>query len=1111
VTLNQASAQSDPATAEPIKFTVTFSESVTGFESIDVTLRAVPGATAAVTGSGASYTVAVSGMTDAGTVTASIAAAIVTDAAGNNNTASTSSDNSVTDNPPASVKITGSPTATEGGATGSYTLGVSRSPTSGSVTVGITPDSQCTVAPTSVTLSDLTASTIIVTAVNDSTPEGAHNCVTQHAITASDDSTNFPTTLAVANATAAITDNDPGVMINQSGGNTAVTEGGATDTYRVVLATEPGSDVTVSISPNAQVTVDKASLTFTTGDWNTAQTVTVTAVNDTTVEGSHSGTVSHTIETGNGDGGNYPEGMSISNVSVSITDNDNPPPPPSSPTYYPEIQLLNSTTDIADNSGKLDFGKTTVNKPVVKTLTLKNTGQTTLTLGTPTLPAGFSVKNFPTSVAIGASAEFTLTLGASSAGNYSGKFSVSNNDRDENPFDFTLQGIVETPPVIIATATLTVSVSGTGSGTLGGTASGTYAAGTRVNVTATAQAGSSFVGWTPASCGTGFSLMANTQCVAQFSLDAVTPPTTPPTTPASYRLSVALDGAGEGVLGGTAAGTYATGTAVALTATAKTGSAFSGWTPASCGATFSLTADTLCTARVDLLPTQTPTSHLRLLNETAQAIESGEEIRLWVERFGDRQGTVWATFEIEPSSTAVAGVDYQLLNHPQMRWGHGVLAQHGWYLRILDNVQADGDKQLVLKLRVLEGAASIVGSDTLSLTLLDDEDPARSVLRLQGATEFSVQETDGESRLLVTREGNRNGELKARFSLLPDSTAVEGQDFRFLNNPELTWQNTLLATQGLIIEWLDDGKPEADKVLKLQLEVTQGAALIGGRNQVTLKLHDTDQCQSSIRLLSNGMKADTTCINNRLLQEGKAQNGTPLFLQGDSASLSTYIQPATQLSPAADLLVVAISGNQAWIQNGQHWQIWDGAFPAQSHYDSLPAEITAQVELDELLQQPGHYSLLTGLLLADGSLVYSPAAARSFNVAACRKGLHKNLSKNEIRTAAVNTCLGLQTENDSFRATLRTGNYRTQAADLLIAAFSADLTQVWLHDGTTWQVWSDRLFSYAQYDQLPAVVRFAVNLAGLPSGQGYVLMTGWQLLDSGDLVFNDAPALEVMR
>jgi hypothetical protein len=97
VTINQAGSQADPTAVSPINFTVVFSEPVTGFATGDVAIGGTAGATAAiVTGSGATYNVAVSGMQGSGTVFASIPAGVAADAAGNPNRPSNSSDNGVT-------------------------------------------------------------------------------------------------------------------------------------------------------------------------------------------------------------------------------------------------------------------------------------------------------------------------------------------------------------------------------------------------------------------------------------------------------------------------------------------------------------------------------------------------------------------------------------------------------------------------------------------------------------------------------------------------------------------------------------------------------------------------------------------------------------------------------------------------------------------------------------------------------------------------------------------------------------------------------------------------------------------------------------------------------
>jgi hypothetical protein len=102
VTINQAAGQSDPTSTQPVNFTVTFSEAVTGFNASDVSLTGstanVSFASVTVTGSGSTYNVAVSNITSSGQVRARVVAGAAQDSFGNPSAASTSSDNIVTVN-----------------------------------------------------------------------------------------------------------------------------------------------------------------------------------------------------------------------------------------------------------------------------------------------------------------------------------------------------------------------------------------------------------------------------------------------------------------------------------------------------------------------------------------------------------------------------------------------------------------------------------------------------------------------------------------------------------------------------------------------------------------------------------------------------------------------------------------------------------------------------------------------------------------------------------------------------------------------------------------------------------------------------------------------------
>ena len=84
VNVEITSTASSPTITSPILITVTFSGSVTGFESGDITVD--NGTVSSFSGSGATYTVNVTPTSD-GVVTVDIPADVCTDAAGNPNTA----------------------------------------------------------------------------------------------------------------------------------------------------------------------------------------------------------------------------------------------------------------------------------------------------------------------------------------------------------------------------------------------------------------------------------------------------------------------------------------------------------------------------------------------------------------------------------------------------------------------------------------------------------------------------------------------------------------------------------------------------------------------------------------------------------------------------------------------------------------------------------------------------------------------------------------------------------------------------------------------------------------------------------------------------------------
>jgi hypothetical protein len=129
-------------------------------------------------------------------------------------------------------------------------------------------------------------------------------------------------TSGAANTGQSFTGNvTPGVVVTQSGGSTAVTEGGAGDSIAISLATQPSATVTVTLSGSPDLSLGATTLTFTPADWNAAQTVTVAPVDDAIFEGAESAAIG--ITTASPDAA-Y-DGLVVVPVTVSVTDNDQPP------------------------------------------------------------------------------------------------------------------------------------------------------------------------------------------------------------------------------------------------------------------------------------------------------------------------------------------------------------------------------------------------------------------------------------------------------------------------------------------------------------------------------------------------------------------------------------------------------------------------------------------------------------------------------------------------------------------------------------------------------------------------------------------------------------------
>jgi hypothetical protein len=109
-------------------------------------------------------------------------------------------------------------------------------------------------------------------------------------------------------------------LVIEKASGTTVTEGGATDTYSVVLNRPPIANVTLTLNSGNQFNTNVSSLIFTPSNWNVAQTVTVSAINDSISEGIEQRSIIATLTSTDP---NY-NNITLPVVPVTIIDNDLP-------------------------------------------------------------------------------------------------------------------------------------------------------------------------------------------------------------------------------------------------------------------------------------------------------------------------------------------------------------------------------------------------------------------------------------------------------------------------------------------------------------------------------------------------------------------------------------------------------------------------------------------------------------------------------------------------------------------------------------------------------------------------------------------------------------------
>jgi alpha-galactosidase len=140
---------------------------------------------------------------------------------------------------------------------------------------------------------------VTLTGKDDYVDDGNQNTLLTLTPSSGDGNYNSPG-LAAQTVTVTTTDNDSaGFTLSKT--TASVAETGSTDSFTVVLNSEPTANVTLTLSDNdSSEVLYPSSMVFSTGNWSTAQTVTLTGKDDYVDDGNQNTLLTLTPSSGDG-------------------------------------------------------------------------------------------------------------------------------------------------------------------------------------------------------------------------------------------------------------------------------------------------------------------------------------------------------------------------------------------------------------------------------------------------------------------------------------------------------------------------------------------------------------------------------------------------------------------------------------------------------------------------------------------------------------------------------------------------------------------------------------------------------------------------------------------
>lgn len=226
---------------------------------------------------------------------------------------------------------------------------------------------------------------------------------------------------------------------------------------------------------------------------------------------------------------------------------------------------------------------------------------------------------------------------------------------------------------------------------------------------------------------------------------------------------------------------------------------------------------------------------LAFSTDTATVSEDGGSITLTVTRTNGNDGVVtvnYQTVDGTGANGAVAGTDYESTSGT-LTFGNGDESET-ITVPITNNTTINPDKVFSVELSGVGGGASIGTPDTVNVSILEDD-----IELLFDPSEYDVSETVGTASLTVTRIGDTDQEVSVAYETT-GITAVPTEDF-----DQTTGTVTFAVgetSKTIDIPIVDDNQQEEDETFNVTLDSnsTTGGATLGATPVATVTIDSED-------------------------------------------------------------------------------------------------------------------------------------------------------------------------------------------------------------------------------------------------------------------------------